>query len=99
MKKLLTLAVLLTLAIIACKGGSGSPKETGASCESDADCKGGICLDVSKLDDGCSGKVCTQACTQNSDCPAVAEDPDCDPSGDGRKVCLYGEWEGKFCKN
>jgi hypothetical protein len=73
--------------------------DVGQPCEQDADCKGGVCLDLSVVDDGCKGKVCTQPCEENEDCPAVAEDPDCDPVGeDERSVCLYGAWEQQFCE-
>jgi hypothetical protein len=72
----------------------------GEACEQDGDCESGLCIDLSQLDDACKGKVCTQTCESNSDCPEVAEGPDCDPFGEGdaaKDVCLYGAWEEQYC--
>jgi hypothetical protein len=76
-------------------------KPVGSPCTKASECRSSICLDLSKVDDGCKGKVCTMACQENSDCPKVAKHPDCDPVQIGsqkKRLCLYGEWEKKYCK-
>jgi hypothetical protein len=75
--------------------------EIGASCTKDSDCKTNLCVDLSAVDDGCTGKVCTKKRAQNEDCPQVAKGRDCDPvKKDGTliNVCLYGQWEGTYCE-
>lgn len=72
-------------------------KEVGENCTADADCKGGICFDLSQIVDVCHGKVCTMPCTQNSDCPKVATEPQCLKQG-GKKICQYGDWDKKYCQ-
>ena len=76
--------------------GAGT-KEVGQDCTSDAECKGGICFDVSQIVDVCKGKVCTMPCTKNADCPKVAAEPQCLTQG-GKKICQYGAWDKKYCQ-
>jgi hypothetical protein len=74
--------------------------KVGDACEQDGDCEGGLCIDLRQFDDGCTGKVCTQTCESDSDCPEVAGGADCDPFGEGddaKNVCLYGAWEEQYC--
>jgi len=71
--------------------------EVGKTCNTDADCKGGICFDLSKITDVCKGKVCTIPCTKNAECPKVAKEPQC-LSGNGKKICQYGDWDKKYCQ-
>lgn len=72
-------------------------KEVGESCTSDAECKGGICFDLTQIVDVCQGKVCTMPCTQAADCPKVDSDPQCLTQG-GKKICQYGAWDKKYCQ-
>lgn len=93
MKRILFL-FLLTLSLPAFAGS----KAVGEACTTDADCAGGVCVDLQKVIPVCQGKFCTQACQKNEDCPAVADGPDCDPDETGRQLCFYRDWAKRHCK-
>lgn len=94
MKRRTLLPVLLVLFTLFLTAGT---IEVGETCTADADCKGGICFDVSNIVDVCKGKVCTMPCTKNADCPKVAAEPQCLKQG-GKKICQYGAWDKKYCQ-
>lgn len=94
MKKRFGIPVLLVFFTLLFSAGT---KEVSEVCTADADCKGGICFDLSQIDDVCKGKVCTVPCTQNADCPKVDAEPQCNKQ-DGKKICQYGAWDKKYCQ-
>lgn len=94
MKKIIFIPVFLLFITLTF---TGEAKAVGEACQSDADCKGGICFDLSKITDVCKGKVCTITCSKNADCPKVAKEPQCG-SVEGKKICQYGDWDKKYCQ-
>jgi hypothetical protein len=88
-------ALLVALGCVGC----GGNKALGQACSSDRECANGICLDLSHVEQICSGRVCTATCTQASDCPAGNGRPDCHVfSSDRPNACLYADWVGQHCR-
>lgn len=84
--------VMMSVSSVYAKGDVGAP------CDSNKDCKKGICLDLALSKSSCVGKVCSIACKDSRDCPEVAKGRDCDPvKGMKGEYCLYGEWEEQYC--
>jgi hypothetical protein len=83
-------------------GGEEGAAEGGAAegetCSADGDCASGTCLDLSQLDDGCSGMVCVVACENNEDC-TLEDDGDCEGIRGDARICVYGGWETQYCSN
>lgn len=77
-------------------GGGGTPGAIGDMCASNADCASGLCVDMSKVESTCSGKICSQTCTSNDECPLDFAQPDCDTTPLG-SICLYGAWSTLYC--
>ena len=104
MKKLIFILLLFPALAMAANPAPGQEK-IGASCKTNADCNGGVCLDALDLNEmGCEGHVCTIVCQKRTDCPNISNEADGDcrlPSGIGKggkqKLCMYGEWELKYC--
>ena len=86
----LVLVLLLSIEVQA------GDKGVGELCKKAKDCASGICVDLHKSNDRCHGKVCSQPCRQNADCPPIASEPDCDPFKEQR-LCFYGGWEPMYC--
>ena len=91
-------ALLVGLLVAACAvfGCRGS-KALGETCQSDRECRDGTCFELGVVQEICSGRVCTAACEQDSDCPPGPGLGNCEHLTE-RSVCLYAGWVAEHCR-
>jgi hypothetical protein len=72
--------------------GPGAP-DFGRACTTDASCGGGVCLDVSLVEDAATGRFCTVRCTDARACETVTTSADCSSIDSlAGRLCVAPEW-------